>query len=471
VANASAGTTGSFEMQPDYRGFPVKFPMVIGVGELVFYGWVHWSSNFGVFADIVAPGSWRTTDRRGQDGFSEDDYTVFSGTSAASPAVTAVAGLVASVNPDLTGDEITKILLHSADLLLDHYVYRPFSSHITGLWFEKTGFGRINALQALRLATRLEIPENIYPVMYTVEQIGYRMLRYLDKEPARDFPDYSELQLSVVLSGSGALEGEYLARYFRLGKNSLMYRAGDNSEIIQQFDPVSGLGPVFYEKSFDGLKPDQVLIYPGDPPMMIKYHTENGVEEIHQITAETSNGRIVLEKIQERIISSGDTVEYAYMEQENKRRILRFSKSNCRLEVSKIGQDGTLKSTAVSHQFAGNNCPELFAIYRGASSYFMYTQASPFEYTISRLSIGGEVEHQETHSSALSDTPFDYLAVHHIYEQSRPIFIFWDSRGIIKVKELMSEFKLNPLAVNVKQFLPALDPTVPRWQSSMLLPD
>lgn len=170
-------------------------------------------------------------------------------------------------------------------------------------------------------------------------------------------------------------------------------------------------------------------------------------------------------------ISSGDTVEYAYMEQENKRRILRFSKSNCRLEVSKIGQDGTLKSTAVSHQFAGNNCPELFAIYRGASSYFMYTQASPFEYTISRLSIGGEVEHQETHSSALSDTPFDYLAVHHIYEQSRPIFIFWDSRGIIKVKELMSEFKLNPLAVNVKQFPPALDPTVPRWQSSMLLPD
>jgi hypothetical protein len=35
----------------------------------------------------------------------------------------------------------------------------------------------------------------------------------------------------------------------------------------------------------------------------------------------------------------------------------------------------------------------------------------------------------------------------------------------------MSEFELNPFAINIKQFLLAADPTVPRWQTSMLLPN
>lgn len=465
---AGTGNSGS-DMQSDFGGFPVKFPMVVGVGELRKNGWVHFDSNFGVFADIVAPGGWLTIDRRGQDGFSEDDYARFSGTSAASPAATAVAGLVASANPDLTGDEIAKVLLHSADLLLDRYEFRPFSSHITGLWHEKTGFGRVNALRAVQMATRSKIPENVYPILYTAEQIGFRILRYLDKEPARAFPDYSELQLGALLSESSALEGEYMARHFRLGENSLLYRAGDTSEMFERLDMASGTGSVVYAQTFGGLKPDQVFIYPGDPSIIIKYHAADGVEKIYQITVDPTNGRIDLEEIQQRILSPGDTVEYAFMEQENMRRIARFSRLRCRLEISKVGQDGTLQSAVASHQFASNSCPELFAIYRGASSYFMYTQTSPFVYTISQLSIDGEIEYQETRSSAFSDTPFDHLAVHHIYEQSRPFFIFWDSRGAIKVKALISEFELNPFAVNIKQFLPPPDPTVPRWRSSTLV--
>jgi hypothetical protein len=54
---------------------------------------------------------------------------------------------------------------------------------------------------------------------------------------------------------------------------------------------------------------------------------------------------------------------------------------------------------------------------------------------------------------------------------TRPVFIFWDSRGAIKVKALIDEFEFNPFAVNIKQFLPAPEPTVPRWQSSTLLND
>jgi hypothetical protein len=303
--------------------------------------------------------------------------------------------------------------------------------------------------------------------LYTTEPIGYQMLRYIDKEPDRDFPDYAELQLGAVLSGS-VLQGEYLARHFKLGENHLLYRAGDTFEIIQALNMVSGLGAVAWQRTPDP-KPDQVFFVPGDPPVMIKYHAASGLEEVHQLAYNPGNGRVAVEKIQERMLPAGDSVSYASMQQQNMRRIVRFSRRNCRLEISKVKEDGTLQPAVPAHQFDSSSCPELFAVYRGTSSYFMYTQSSPFAYTISQLSIDGEVVQQQTHSSSFSDTPFDHLAVHHIYEQSRPFFIFWDSRGAIKVKVLADEFVMNPFAVNIKQFTPPLDPAMPRWASSTLL--
>jgi subtilisin family serine protease len=450
-------------------GYPVKFPMVIGVGELNLNGWVNSNSNFGEFADIVAPGSWFTTDLRGADGFSDEDYAYFSGTSAASPAVAAVAGLIASVNPQLTGEDIGKILLHSADLLLDRYAFSPFSSHITGLKHEKAGFGRVNALQAVQMASREQIPENVYPVLYTLEPLGNSVLHYLDKEPGRNFPGSSELDLYRIPSWPATTEGVYLTRYFQIEGRNLLYSAGATSETIQRLDMLSGLGPIVYEQTFGEFKPDQVFIYPGDPPKMIKYYRANGTEEVYQIVVDESTNSILLEKIQEHQLAQENTIEYAYIEEPNEQRIARFSRLNCMLDFISVGSDGMLESIVGSHQFDINTCPDLFTIYRGASSYFMYTQTSPFEYTISKLSVDGDIEHQETHSSAFSDTPFDHLAVHHTYEQSRPIFIFWDSRGAIKVKALISDFQLNPFAINIKQFLSGLDPTIPRWPSSTMV--
>lgn len=91
--------------------------------------------------------------------------------------------------------------------------------------------------------------------------------------------------------------------------------------------------------------------------------------------------------------------------------------------------------------------------FMGQQCIYMYSQADPFEYTITRVDINGNEINAESHSSSLSDTPFDKLTIHHLYDQTRPYFFFWDNRGVVKVKALqLSDYQLNPLAVHVQAF-------------------
>ncbi|MBR2730717.1 MAG: S8 family serine peptidase [Clostridia bacterium] len=66
-------------------------------------------SNYGSRAEIAAPGSHIYST------IPENDYAYYSGTSMAAPVVTAAASLVWSVDPDLTGAQVKRILLENAD--------------------------------------------------------------------------------------------------------------------------------------------------------------------------------------------------------------------------------------------------------------------------------------------------------------------------------------------------------------------
>jgi subtilisin family serine protease len=110
-------------------------------------------AGFGACIDLVAPAKPMdrstigvvTTDRSGLPGHTADDYYAgFGGTSAAAPLVAGVAGLLLSLNPKLTRDELQRILEHTADKI------DPAGANYDAAGFsERAGYGRVNAARAL----------------------------------------------------------------------------------------------------------------------------------------------------------------------------------------------------------------------------------------------------------------------------------------------------------------------------------
>ncbi len=94
-------------------------------------------SNYGDLVDVWAPGLQILTTR--DNDVVDYLYSEVSGTSFSAPIVAGLIGLIWSVNPDLTPDEVEAMLKDSCDQL----------DSLDGLG----GHGRVNALKALQLAT------------------------------------------------------------------------------------------------------------------------------------------------------------------------------------------------------------------------------------------------------------------------------------------------------------------------------
>jgi subtilisin family serine protease len=97
-----------------------------------------------------------TSDRTGDKGYTQDDYTGFGGTSSACPLVAGIVGLMLSVNPDLTANEVKKLLQATTDKIVDKTpdpqlgkAYGTYDSKGHSLWF---GHGKVNAYQAVKAA-------------------------------------------------------------------------------------------------------------------------------------------------------------------------------------------------------------------------------------------------------------------------------------------------------------------------------
>ncbi len=125
-------------------------------------------SGFGPCMDLVAPAKpmdrstigVTTTDRTGIEGHTSGDYySGFGGTSAAAPLVAGIAGLLLSLNPDLTRTDLQRILEHTADKIdPEHAAYDA-----TG-FSARAGHGRVNAARALVPTVKIAVtPAHVAP--------------------------------------------------------------------------------------------------------------------------------------------------------------------------------------------------------------------------------------------------------------------------------------------------------------------
>lgn len=118
----------------DRPGYPAAYDEVLAVGATTSSRERAIFSNFGEYVDVVAPGDQiPSTYLNGQ-------YAALSGTSMATPHVTALAGLIRSINPSLTNVQVIDIIKQTATDLGDggHDIY--------------FGYGEINVEKALALA-------------------------------------------------------------------------------------------------------------------------------------------------------------------------------------------------------------------------------------------------------------------------------------------------------------------------------
>lgn len=141
--------------------FPANLPNVLAISASNEFdqpktktsadGETWWGSNFGPEVDLAAPGVHNfTTDIIGQDGANpggavDADYVNnFNGTSSSTPIVAGVAGLVLSVNPNLTEAQVRRLLTQTADKV-GQVVYTNGRNN-------QMGQGRVNALRAIQAA-------------------------------------------------------------------------------------------------------------------------------------------------------------------------------------------------------------------------------------------------------------------------------------------------------------------------------
>ncbi|GGK14406.1 hypothetical protein GCM10010965_04320 [Caldalkalibacillus thermarum] len=115
----------------DVPMYPAAYPEVLAVSAVNHLQEKAAFSNYGDYIDVTAPGEHIPST------FINNQYVFMSGTSMAAPHVAGLAGLIRSLNPDLSNREVMDLIRQTADDLgpIGHDPY--------------FGYGRINVYQAL----------------------------------------------------------------------------------------------------------------------------------------------------------------------------------------------------------------------------------------------------------------------------------------------------------------------------------
>ena len=176
--------------------YPAAFPNVIGVGALEKEGWeVADYSNFGDNVDVVAPGTVYTTLMGGK-------YGEMTGTSFASPIVTAISALYLTQNKYATQAELEEDLYASCrdldDIGYDAYVGYGVVD-VNALLFEEKGY------IAFDPAISKEV-ENDTAIMYQ----DYKYVRYVKNHTIQVVP---EVEDDVLVFDGWYYEKSYRTRF------------------------------------------------------------------------------------------------------------------------------------------------------------------------------------------------------------------------------------------------------------------
>jgi subtilisin family serine protease len=115
-------------------GYPAAYPEVLAVAATDSNKQRAAFSNFGDYIDVTAPGVNIAST------YPDNQYAALSGTSMASPHVTALAALIRSINPALKNTEVMDIIRRTAMDLGPHGKDKYF------------GYGQIDVVRALQLA-------------------------------------------------------------------------------------------------------------------------------------------------------------------------------------------------------------------------------------------------------------------------------------------------------------------------------
>jgi subtilisin family serine protease len=131
-----------------------------------------WGSQYDNNTDLVAPGVriW-TTDEQGTSGYNNNNggpipvagvnypssgdaagnyFSVFNGTSSATPHVAGLAGLLLSADPSLTNVEVRNLIESTCTKINPGlYPYATVEGRPNGTWHQEVGYGQINARAAL----------------------------------------------------------------------------------------------------------------------------------------------------------------------------------------------------------------------------------------------------------------------------------------------------------------------------------
>ncbi|NIK77414.1 hypothetical protein FHS15_002550 [Paenibacillus castaneae] len=142
----------------DRPGYPAAYPEVFAVAATDSKKQKASFSNFGDYIDVAAPGDSIASTYPGSQ------YAALSGTSMSTPHVAALAGLIRSVNPELTNVEVMEIMRKTANDL---------GSKGKDIYF---GYGEIDVDKALLSASSYGGALQTYP-----EQVKRRLERIISK--------------------------------------------------------------------------------------------------------------------------------------------------------------------------------------------------------------------------------------------------------------------------------------------------
>ncbi len=160
VVFASGNNSPAIDYPAYYR------PEILVAGSIASSGQRSSFSGFGNNLDIVAPGSAILSTTM------NNQYASWSGTSMAAPHISAVAGLILSVRPDLTGQQVRDIIEQTAQKV-GGYSYSNHSGRPNGTWDDEMGYGLVDAYAAVyAVAPRITGPSKIcYTATYTISNL------------------------------------------------------------------------------------------------------------------------------------------------------------------------------------------------------------------------------------------------------------------------------------------------------------